>query len=65
LIERTAGTNSYVLTSEGIRVAVFYTKLHDRLLRPLLEADQPPAPTELRRALDTIEHVLSDYVTNA
>jgi len=65
LIERTPGTNSYTLTPEGIRVAVFYTKLHARLLRPLLEAHQPPAPIELRRALATIERVLGDYVTNA
>src|SRR5260221_533834 len=65
LIQRTPGTNSYTLTPEGIRVAVFYTKLHARLLRPLLEANQPPAPIELRRALATIEHVLSDYITNA
>ena len=60
-----AGTNSYTLTPEGIRVAVFYTKLQARLLGPLLEADKPPAPLELRRALATIEHVLGDYVTNA
>jgi hypothetical protein len=65
LIERTPGTSSYTLTPEGIRVAVFYTKLHARLLRPLLDADQPPAPTELRRALATIERVLGGYVTNA
>jgi hypothetical protein len=65
LIERVPGTNSYALTSEGIRVAVFYTKLHGRLLRPLLDADQLPAPIELRRALGTIEQVMSDYVTNA
>ena len=65
LIERAAGTNSYTLTPEGIRVAVFYTKLRARLLGPLLEADQPPAPMELRRALGTIEHVIGDYVTNA
>ena len=49
----------------GIRVAVFYTKLHARLLSPLLEADQPPAPLEMRRALTTIERILDDYVTNA
>jgi predicted MarR family transcription regulator len=65
LIQRTAGTNSYTLTPEGIRVAVFYTKLHARLLRPLLESDKPPAPVELRRALGTIEHVIGDYVANA
>ena len=65
LIKRTPGTNTYTLTPEGIRVAVFYTKLHARLLRPLLEANQPPAPIELRRALATIERILGDYVTNA
>ncbi len=65
LIERAPGTNSYALTPEGIRVAVFYTKVRARLLGPLLEADQPPAPVELRRALGTIEHVLGDYVNNA
>ena len=65
LIERSPGTNYYTLTPEGIRVAVFYTKLQARLLRPLLEADKPPAPVELRRALATVERVVGDYVTNA
>ena len=65
LIERSPGTNSYALTPEGIRVAVFYTKVRARLLGPLLEGDEPPAPVELRRALGTIEHVLHDYVNNA
>ena len=65
LIERQAGTNSYRLTAQGIRVAVFYTKLHARLLCPLLDADAPPAPIEMRRALATIDRLLSDYVANA
>ncbi len=65
LIEREPGTNNYRLTSEGIRVAVFYTKLYSRLLHPLLEADTPPAPLELRRALGTIDHVLDDYISGA
>jgi hypothetical protein len=65
LIERTPGTNTYNLTPEGIRVAVFYTKLYSRLLRPLLDAHQPPAPIEMRRALTTIERVLHDYQANA
>jgi len=65
LIERRTGTNSYTLTPEGIRVAVFYTKLQARLLQPLLEADQLPAPLEMRRALTTIERLLGDYVANA
>jgi hypothetical protein len=39
--------------------------LGDRLLGPLLEADKPPAPTELRRALATIERITNKYITNA
>jgi hypothetical protein len=65
LISRVPHTNTYVVTPEGLRVAVFYTKLRDRLLRPLLVADGPPAPVELRRALATIDRAVDDYVTNA
>jgi hypothetical protein len=65
LIARQAGTNSYTLTAEGIRVAVFYTKLQARLLQPLLDADKPPAPLELRRAFTTIDRFLTDYLANA
>ena len=66
LIERAPGTNSYALTPEGIRVAVFYTKVH-RSPPPARSSTptRPPAPIELRRALGTIEHVVDDYVTNA
>src|SRR5680860_859193 len=56
LIELIPHTNTYRPTPEGIRAAVFYTKLRGRLLGPLLDAgDQPPAPIELRRALTTID----------
>ena len=34
---------------DRFRFAMFYTKVHDRLLRPLLAADQPPAPPPIRR----------------
>ena len=44
LITRIPGKNRYRLTGDGLRFAIFYTKVHDRLLRPLLAADQPPAP---------------------
>ncbi len=66
LIERIPRTNTYTLTPDGLRVAVFYNKIHDRLLRPLIAAgDQPPAPLELRRALTTIDRVINDYADNA
>ncbi len=66
LIERIPKTNTYTLTADGLRVAVFYTKLYGRLLRPLVAAaDQPPAPIQLRRAMATIDHVIADYVDNA
>jgi len=65
LIERIPHTNTYVTTAEGIRVAVFYTKLHRRLLAPLLEADRPPAPPEVRQALRTIDTAMRDYVSGA
>jgi hypothetical protein len=65
LIRRIEGTNRYVLTPDGIKVAVFYTKLHNRLLRPLLAADQPQAPPELRAALRAIDQHVEDYITRA
>lgn len=66
LIARIPRTNTYTLTPDGLHVALFYTKVHNRLLRPLVTAaDQPPAPIELRRALATIDHVIADYAGNA
>jgi predicted MarR family transcription regulator len=65
LLERLPHSNTYVLTPEGQRVAIFYTKVHDRLLRPLLAANAPPAPPELREALRTIDQHVKDYSENA
>jgi hypothetical protein len=65
LIQRVPRTHTYVLTPEGQRVAAFYTKLDRRLLHPLLDADKPPAPPELRRALAVIEKNINEYVINA
>ena len=65
LIQRLPRSNTYVLTDEGIRVAVFYTKLQNRLLRPLLEADKPPAKIEIRRALATLGSAVNEHVQNA
>lgn len=65
LIRRIEHTNRYVLTPDGLKVAIFYTKLHNRLLRPLLAADQPQAPPELRAALRTIDQHVSSYIAHA
>jgi hypothetical protein len=66
LIEKIPGTNTYRTTPDGIRVALFYTKLRTRLLQPLLDAaDQPPAPIELRRALATIDRTITTYISQA
>jgi hypothetical protein len=55
LIQRLPHSNRYQLTPEGIRIAVFYTKVHNRLLVPLTAADQPQAPPEIRAALRTLD----------
>jgi len=55
LITQVRGRNLYRLTGDGLRFAIFCTKLHDRLLRPLPTAEQPPAPPLLRKALRTID----------
>ena len=51
-----------LLGPDGQRIAIFYTKLHDRLLRPLTAADTIPAPLPLRQALRTIDNHISDYI---
>jgi hypothetical protein len=65
VIERLPHSNTYVVTPEGVRIAVFYTKLRRKLLEPLLDADRAPAPPELRRALTTIDHAVQGYVDHA
>jgi hypothetical protein len=65
LIRRLPHTNHYVLTADGIRIAVFYTKVYNRLLVPLTAADQPQAPPQLRAALKTITACVDDYAAQA
>jgi hypothetical protein len=43
------------LTPDGLKFAIFHTKVHDRILRPLMAGDQPQAPPPLRQALRTID----------
>jgi hypothetical protein len=66
LIARVPGHNCYTLTADGIGFAVFYTKVHDRVLRPLLATrTQPHAPPELRAALRTIDQAVDQRLARA
>jgi len=65
LIIRVPHRNRYALTPDGLRFAIFYTKVHDRLLRPLMASDQPQAPPPLRDALRAIDQQVSLRITAA
>ncbi|MDF2713018.1 MAG: hypothetical protein K0R62_8670 [Nonomuraea muscovyensis] len=54
LITRLPGHNLYRLTDDGLAFAIFYTKVHNRVLRPLLATDAPASPPALRAAVRTI-----------
>ena len=58
-------SNTYILTPDGQRFAIFYTKIHNRVLVPLTAANDPPAPLPLRQALKTIDTAVTDYLTAA
>ena len=43
------------LTDDGLAFAIFYTKVHNRVLRPLMATNRPQAPPPVRAALRTID----------
>jgi predicted MarR family transcription regulator len=57
LIERVVGTHRYTVTPIGLRVAVFYTTLHRRLLQ-LGGSDLTDVPPPLRAAVGQLEAAL-------
>jgi hypothetical protein len=65
IITRIPHRNLYVLTPDGLRFAVFYTKVHDRVLRPLMAGDQPQAPPPLRDALRVIDREVTQRLAEA
>jgi hypothetical protein len=72
LIRRLPGTHRYLPTPAGVRVAVFYTKTYQRILRPLLAVDPPGTAAsgrardpQLHQALRTIDHAIDDYAASA
>jgi hypothetical protein len=68
IIARFPHTNRYHLTPFGLRAALHYTLLYNRLLRPSLGdivGPTPPAPTPLRRDLDRLEATIDDLLARA
>jgi hypothetical protein len=51
LIERLAGTHRYRLTDEGLRTAMFYTRVYSRVLRPAMAPPVPEAPPGSPKAI--------------
>lgn len=65
LIDRIPNRNQYTLTSDGHLFTQIYTKVHDRILYPLMAPDRPNAPPELLQALDTIDRIVTQRITHA
>jgi hypothetical protein len=65
LLTRRPHSNTYDLTPDGLAFAIFYTKVHDRVLTPLFAVGQPQAPPPLRAALRTIEHHIDERLATA
>ena len=69
LVKRVGKSYTYVLTPEGIRVCLFYTKTFRRIVDPLFAAAatgaQARAAPELRDALRTIDQAVSRFASEA
>ena len=58
IIERIPHSHRYQLTSDGLRIALFFSRTYARLLRPKLAEIMPaapPYPSALRAAFDRLE----------
>jgi hypothetical protein len=68
LIERLPGTHRYQVTSHGLRIALFFTRVHARVLRPGLATILPDAvrhDSRLRRAFAQLERAMDRYCEEA
>lgn len=65
LVQRVDRSHTYTIAPEGVRMAIFYTKGYGRVLRPLLSADHPPVPLELRAALRVIDQHVTRTLADA
>jgi hypothetical protein len=68
LIARLPGTHRYRVTEPGLRLALFFTRVHARLFRPGLSAVMPDAAQDdarLRRAFAHLEHAMDQWCAEA
>jgi hypothetical protein len=68
LIERLPRSFRYRVTDNGLRVALFFTRVYNRLLRPTLAAALPnlrSVGTPLKRAFDAISAQIDRAITQA
>jgi hypothetical protein len=68
IIERIAGTDRYRLTDFGLRIALFFTRVYNRLLRPGLGRIFPEfskLSCSLRRAFDKLDQEVTTWVKQA
>jgi hypothetical protein len=68
LIERRPGTHRYQVTARGLRLALFFTRVHARLFRPGLAALMPDAvrdDSRLRRAFEQLERAMDQWCAEA
>src|SRR5262249_45237831 len=68
LIERLPHTHRYQVTARGLRIALFFTRVHARLFRPGLAAIIPDAARDdsrLRRAFAHLERAMDQWCEEA
>jgi hypothetical protein len=68
LIARVPGTHRYRVTEPGLRLALFFTRVHARLFRPGLSVVMPHAAHDdapLRRAFAQLEHAMDQWCAEA
>lgn len=68
LIERIPRTYCYRVTHYGLRIALFYTRVHDRILRPGLScllSDHPPPSSSFRKVVLNLEAAIEQAAREA
>ena len=61
LIQRIPGTHRYTITGRGLRIAIFLTRVHARLVRPGLAdlLSEMDSDTALRRQFDRLDAAIN------